>query len=191
MTVVVGCVEKEVVWMGADSAGSQGWEIVIREDPKIFRKGEFLIGFTDSYRMGQILRYSLEIPAIPEGCELFDYMCLHFIHSVRGCLKGGGFARKENEAESGGTFMVGVRGRLFTVYQDYQVGENKMTYAAIGCGRELALGAMCSLGNLPEKIRPRIKQRITMALLAAEQWSSGVRGPFLIHSDAEKPKESE
>lgn len=43
--------------MGCDSAGVGGWHLQLRADPKVFHVGHFLIGYTDSFRMGQLLRF--------------------------------------------------------------------------------------------------------------------------------------
>ena len=48
-------------------------------------------------------------------------MASKFIDALRECLKVGGWAKKDNDREEGGTFLVGVHGQLFAVYDDYQV----------------------------------------------------------------------
>src|ERR1019366_6351782 len=79
------------------------------------------------------------------------------------------------ERESGGTFLVGTHGRLFEVSSDYQIGEPADPYAAVGCGSEVALGALHATGG--SKMTPH--QRLEAALAAAERFSNGVRGPFV------------
>ena len=92
--------------------------------------------------------------------------------------QAGGWARKENEREEGGTFLVGVRGELFTIMEDYQVGQSADGFDAVGSGTDLALGALYATREGP--FRPR--QRVRMALAAAERFNAGVRGPFLVKS---------
>jgi ATP-dependent protease HslVU (ClpYQ) peptidase subunit len=83
---------------------------------------------------------------------------------------------KTNEQESGGSFLVGYRGRLFEIQSDYQVAETTYGFAATGCGEDYLLGAMHALAaEKPE-------QRILRALAAAEEFSAGVRGPFIVKS---------
>lgn len=174
MTCIVGLRDGEHVCIGGDSAGVAGLDLVVRADPKVFRNGEFLIGFTSSFRMGQILRYQLNPAPPPEGIAVEQYMATHFVDAVRECLKAGGFASKVNETESGGSFLVAYRGRLFEIDGDYQVGENLCGYAAVGCGSQVALGALyASQGMAPHS-------RVLIALHAAEQFSAGVRAPFLV-----------
>jgi ATP-dependent protease HslVU (ClpYQ) peptidase subunit len=173
MTAIVGLVHRRTVYIGGDSAGASGWSLTVRADSKVFHNSGFLFGFTTSFRMGQLIRYALKPPK-PVG-ELERFMATKFIDSVRECLKDGGWARKEAEREEGGTFLVGIKGRLFTVHEDYQVAEAADGYAAVGCGDELALGALFATAGT----RMPPERRVETALKAAERFSAGVRGPFV------------
>lgn len=174
MTCIVALRSGGKVFMGCDSAGVGGLSLQIRVDPKIYRVGPVLIGFTSSFRMGQLLGYSLKVPDHDPRMALEKYMATDFVNAVRTCLKEGGFARKKEEEESGGIFLVAIEGRLFEIESDYQVGERVEPFAACGCGVDLALG---SLFTTDESIEP--KRRLELALLAAEAFSAGVRKPFV------------
>jgi ATP-dependent protease HslVU (ClpYQ) peptidase subunit len=173
MTAIVGLVQNGSVYIGGDSAGSNTWQMSIRSDAKVFHNGPYLMGFTTSFRMGQLIRYGLTPPR-PKG-DLDQFMATTFIDAIRDCLKAGGWARKENEREEGGTFLVGVRGRLFTVYDDYQVAQTADGYAAVGSGDDSALGALFATAHT--ELGPR--KRVLLALAAAERFSAGVRAPFI------------
>lgn len=175
MTCIVGHTDGKTVTMGGDSAGVSSWDLTLRSDPKVFVCGEFLMGFTSSFRMGQILRYSFSPPEIA-GQDLFGYMACCFIDSVRSALNKGGFAEIENQRERGGTFLVGVRGRLFEIDSDYQVGEGILNFESIGCGMQAAKGAMFATEESPLSA----ERRILLALRAAESLNAGVRGPFTL-----------
>lgn len=174
MTCIVGVAHEGQVYLGGDSAGVSGYSLTVRADAEVFRNGPYVLGFTSSFRMGQLLRYSLKPPAPTVDLEAF--MVTTFVDAVRACLKAGGYASKTHEVEEGGTFLVGVRGRLFRVDSDYQVGEAGAGYDAIGCGEDLAFGALYATGHL----QPR--RRVRVALEAAEAGSGGVRAPFLVIS---------
>lgn len=164
------------ILMGADSAGVGGLAIQSRVDPKIYRVGEMLIGFTTSFRMGQLLGYSLTCPKHHEDVSIDRYMATEFVDAVRTLLKTGGYAKKENEVERGGTFLVAYRGRVFEMDEDYQVGERQDPFNAVGCGFDLALGSLFTSAGLIDD--PRM--RVTKALEAAAAYSAGVRAPFMI-----------
>jgi len=175
MTCIVGVATKDgSVYLGGDSAGAAGWEIRIRADEKVFVNGQFVFGFTSSFRMGQLLRYKLHPPEQPDKMPDHEYMATLFIDAVRGCLKGGGFAKKDNEAEEGGSFLVGYHGKVYEIGSDYQVAINADGYAAVGCGAQIALGAMYTTPDGDPETR------LLTALAAAERFSNGVRGPFTV-----------
>ena len=176
MTCIVGLLDKGDVWMGADSAGSSAYTICDRRDTKLFRNGPFLMGFTTSFRMGQLLHYSFKTPDHPARMSDEKYMCTKFIDAARKCFKRGGYAKKKDEHESGGTFLVGYKGRIFQVESDYQVGIARGGFDAVGCGGELALGSLFTTRNA--KMRPAA--RLRLALQAAAKFSKRVRGPFRI-----------
>ncbi|MFU0241665.1 hypothetical protein ACKI1J_38745 [Streptomyces scabiei] len=174
MTAIVGLVRDGRVYVGGDSAGVTGWSLTVRADSKVFTNGPYVMGFTSSFRMGQLLRYAFKAPH-PKG-DLDKFMTTTFVNAVRQTLKQGGWLKQNGNRDEGGTFLVGVSGRLFTIAEDFQVGEAVDGYAAVGCGHELALGALHATAQL--ELRPR--KRVRLALRAAERYSAGVRGPFSV-----------
>lgn len=175
MTCIVGLISGGHVYIGGDSAGVAGLDMVVRSDSKVFRNGPCLFGFTSSFRMGQLLRYSLHVPNRHPDIDVMKWLCSDFINAVRSCLKDGGFASKNSETEQGGHFLLGYQGRLFHIGGDYQVGESAEPYEAVGCGEAFALGAMYASKGISDP-----ESRITLALEAAQANSAGVRGPFVI-----------
>jgi hypothetical protein len=179
MTCIVGIVHHGIVTIGGDSAGTDAWsQQSIRRDPKVFQRDGFIFGCTSSYRMTNLLCYSFDIPARPaleHPDALEKYMATAFIDAVRECLKEGGYAKQKQEREKGGTFLVGVQGRLFCVDSDYQVKETLIGYDAVGNGGRFALGAFYATQSL--EMAPQ--KRLEMALQAAAYHSSDTRPPFL------------
>lgn len=177
MTCIVAIKKDGAVYMGADSAAVGGLSLTVRADPKIYKNGDYIFGFTSSFRMGQLLGHAF-VPPFPYkhlGLTIEKFMSTVFVDAVRKCLKDGGYARKDNETESGGLFLVGFEGRIFRIDSDYQVGESSHDFESVGCGSDIALGALWALH---EDVPP--SARIRVALAAAEQFSAGVRGPFLV-----------
>jgi len=183
MTCVVGYKYNGDVWMGADSAGTNDWfQQTIRADTKVFSSGPMLFGFTTSFRMGQLLRYSLIIPEqLPRQSD-FEYLCTSFITSVRHCLSVNGYAKIINNEEQGGNFLLGYKGELYEVQSDYQISQSVLPYSAIGCGEDFALGAIDILYSNKATQKPEVL--ITRALEAASKYSAGVAEPFVIMKGA-------
>lgn len=180
MTCIAGLVHDGKAYIGADSAGVSGWDLTLRSDAKVFRNGPYVIGITTSFRMGDLLHYAFKPPSPPAAdWGLRRFMVTEFVDAVRDCLKAGGFAQKDKEKEEGGSFLVGVKGHLFEIGSDYQVGEPLDGISAVGCGARLALGALWVLRESPDLPY----DRLMMALDAAERFSNGVRAPFVVEHE--------
>src|SRR5271170_3977037 len=128
MTCIVGLMDKGDVYMGGDSAGVSGLSISIRADEKVFVNGPFIMGFTTSFRMGQLLRYKFSPPEQTSHQDNMQYMVTSFIDTARKCFEDNGFGEKRR----GGTFLVGYKGQLYTIDSDFQVGLPADTYDAVG-----------------------------------------------------------
>jgi len=177
MTAIAGIVCDGKVWIGGDSAGTNYlFKMETRTDPKVFVNGEFVFGYTSSFRMGQLLEHEFTPPTPHEGDDGVAYMVKRFIPAVKATLKSGGYQKTSEGQDEGGTFLVGYRGTLYQVYSDYQVARVRQGYQACGCGETLILGSLPATDRYD--ISP--KDRIIMALEAAEQFSAGVRGPFTV-----------
>ena len=176
MTCIVAVPVRDGVVMGGDSAGVSRWDLVVRTDAKVFRNGPFLMGFTTSFRMGQLLRYRLEAPDHPPAMDHAEYLTTLFVDAVRECLHRGGWRRDKDQREEGGEFIVGYRGRVYQVASDFQVAIPASGYAACGCGAQVALGSL----HATERSKVGTAERVRRALEAAEALSAGVRGPFVI-----------
>lgn len=150
--------------------------IQTRKDPKVFERDGVVMGFCGSFRMGQLLRFNLHLPRVPESGDIYEWMIVEFIPKVRDCLKDGGLVQVSDNVESGnGSFMVGVRDQLFIIEEDFQVADLADNYAAIGCGDFIALG---SLHSTEGKYSSR--KRLEMALNAASYHSAWVQAPYTI-----------
>lgn len=178
MTCIVGLVSKKTnkVIIGGDSSACSDENIFIRKDAKVFKNGRFIIGCTSSFRMMQLLRYSLYLPKISDK-EIFEYMCTDFVNSVRHCFKDGGYLQKYTDGdEKGGTFLVAYRNRLFKIENDFQVAETENGIDSCGRGMDFALGSLYSTDGMEISD----EDRITKALSAAEFLSPWVCRPFML-----------
>ena len=191
MTCIVGKVTKNgCVLLGGDSAGVAGLSITVRKDPKVFNNGDFIFGFTSSFRMGDVLRYSFTPPDHDPRLDTDRYMRTRWVDALRRAFDAAGILTKQNNEEYGGTFLVGYQGRLFEINGDFQVGEAIANFSAVGCGEDIAKGAMYAMkdSTLSDE------DQILLALEAAEEFSGGVRAPFnlvkLCPEGADKPKKT-
>lgn len=181
MTCIVGLVDKGNVYMGGDSAGVGGLSITIRDDEKVFVNGPFIMGFTTSFRMGQLLRYKFKVPQQTTDQTDMEYMVTTFIDAVRKCFAENGYGKMaDRDHNKGGTFLVGYKGNLYAIHDDFQVGKPNLQYDAVGCGEDIALGSLYSTkGKKPE-------ERVKLALEAASKFSAGVAPPFVLVKQMKK-----
>lgn len=195
MTCIVGIVENGTVVLGGDSCGattSNGWlggDQIVMQQPKVFTNGELVIGYTTSFRMGQLLRFSLAPPPAPSVDDVDRYIHVDVLNAIRKCFADGGFGTvKDVRTEGGGTFLLGYRGRLFKVQEDFAVLESETSYDACGGGAAYALGALHAMAGFGISAAVRISS----ALSAASYHSTGVKPPFhLERQPAESPVSKE
>lgn len=190
MTCIVGIAVNGAVILGADSMAGDGyWNRRVRADRKVFKNGELIFGFTTSFRMGQLLEHNLTPPPIQEGMEPYAYAVKLLIPEIRNTLRSGGFMKTENGVETGGTFLVGFRGALFEIDNDFQVAQSTERFEAVGCGAQYAMGAMHIAYDRAFR-QPRRQDEVWASdlevaqgvlqsgLNAAARFSAGVAGPF-------------
>jgi len=179
MTCIIGFVEKDngIVYVGGDSAGVTGLDVCIREDPKVFLvQNKFIIGYTTSFRMGQLLHFSFNPPDQKKDQTDYEYMCTNFINEAMKCFDAGKFGPEHEKEKRGGSFLVGYKGNLYHIESDFQVGILKDPFWSVGCGAHFALGALYATSGL----KMPTEKRITLALQTAVKFSGGVRPPFVI-----------
>jgi len=175
MTVIVGLVENNIIYVGGDRA-STGSKQMIKANPKVFANGLFLFGPVGSCRAAQVLKYRFKPPKQKEEESDIAYMTTTFIDAIRKCFKEAGCVVIDNTKETGHAFVIGYKNKLYTVYSDYQVTESLIPYVALGSGESYALGSMFST----EGMEP--KARITLALEAAAYSDAFCAPPFDIET---------
>ena len=186
MTCIVAIRDEKTkkTYMAGDSAGFDPWgRKLYRKDKKIFKiktimGQEIMMGFTTSYRMGQILQYSFKpsnYPVLAKPGEIMDYMVNHFINGIRDCFKHNGFGEHtDSKTNEGGIFLVAIKDRLFMIESDFQVAEVESEYASCGCGEDFANAALLTMEKLNSKLQP--KEKLELALEVAKFYHSWIDG---------------
>jgi ATP-dependent protease HslVU (ClpYQ) peptidase subunit len=186
MTCIVALIHENKVFMGGDSAASDEKSGLIfqRTDAKVFKVGQYGIGFVDSFRMGQILQYNWTPPKYTPTVghrNLDKFIRTKFVDSVKEAFREHGYGNftpgSSEDGDEGGIFLIAVQGagRIFTMDSDFHIGEADVQYMAEGGGQELALGSLFSTSMVKT---PR--KRVRTALEAAAKFNMTVRAPFTI-----------
>lgn len=110
------------------------------------------IGYTSSFRMGDLLTYRFKPPSIDINQDCLDYLVSSFVPRVIDCFDTNHYSRNKDGAKSGGVFIVALEHRIFIVQDDFSVLEPTCGFASVGSGSEVALGALyASTGNNVER----------------------------------------
>ena len=171
MTCIVGVVNKNKIYMGGDSCGSNhsSWQTV--GNPKVFAVQDFLIGCTSSFRMIDLLTHNLSVRRSHPDDSDDKFMRTTFIEGDRSCLKEGGYGKDDE----GGNFLVGYYNKLYEVQNDFSILNCPEWGSSVGSGQGPARG---SLWTTRKEKDP--KKRVMTALEAAEAVVPSVRGPMLV-----------
>jgi hypothetical protein len=180
MTCIVGITDGKRIVVGSDSAGSSpdNPEIHIADVAKVFATGEYLVGYCGSYRAGQLARWEMEWPEPPEpGANLERFFTRVVIKALRHALRDAepGFTQ---ELPRTAQFLIGLRGHLFTIGNDFSAVKRKDPWLAIGSGRNAAYGALHVLAGLEFDLEEKVRR----ALAAAQGITANVREPFQLLS---------
>jgi ATP-dependent protease HslVU (ClpYQ) peptidase subunit len=180
MTCIVGLVHDGVTYIGGDSLGSNGYSKVARKDKKVFKLKDTdnaIVGFTSSFRMGQLLMYENGLIDKRDEPNIdHEYLVTKFIPRLISTFEYGGYGKNNSGDKSGGIFLLGYKDRLYKIESDFQVGESFNNYQACGCGEDFALGSLYATED--SKLSPT--ERIRLALQAASKFSAGVAPPYYI-----------
>jgi ATP-dependent protease HslVU (ClpYQ) peptidase subunit len=181
MTCIVAVKDKNKIWMGGDSAACDevGNSIIVRKHPKVFQNGKFLIGFSGSFRVGQILQYHFVPPKNKSNSD-YEYMCTSFVEEIQHTFSICGFTdyNKVSTEIPDSELIVAYKKEIYTIHQDYDVSQNVVPYAATGTGYDLAMGTLYAIHNLNVEMHP--EEKVEMALNAASTFTANVLPPYTI-----------
>lgn len=179
MTCIVAVKGVDSIVMGGDSAGVSGYDIALRKDPKVFEIGQFVIGFTSSFRIGQVLM-DLKVPKQKGNQTDHQYMRTTFVKAVRTALEESGCLKSDHEVKSGGCFLVIYKKEIYRIEEDFQVEVRHDTFNACGCGESYAIGALAATDKHVLSEHPDVA--VEIALSVAARYSGGVAAPWTIIS---------
>lgn len=170
VTCIAAIIHNGAVWMAGDRHVQYDTQTMSLACPKVFRRGDFAIGGGGDGRALQVIEYAGTPPKPPTQVRALDrYMATVFSEWVRKAWE------KAHVTDKDAAFLVGIHGHLYIV-DDQFCADRMGPIAAVGTAATIALGSLFSTtGEDPET-------RLNLAMLAAEQFSGTVRGPFdLIH----------
>lgn len=186
MTCIVAAKDEDGrIVMGADSCGSDGHRFGIYEESvKLFRVGPktqpVVIGACGSYRLIDALRFGLKIPPRNHRSESSEeWIRTIFVEAVRARAKKLGFLQSNDGVDRiDGFALLATDGRLFVLQPNLSILESPPWGIATGSGKDAARGSLHTTHD--EAATYTARERVGLALEAAEATIVSVRGPFLI-----------
>ena len=131
--------------LAANKNGSNG---SVYTKPKIFKNGDFYIGYTTSFYMGRLLQ-QIWIPPEKKPNQLDDEYLFHdVIKSLHRMFENNDF---DFGAKGDGIFILVYKDRIFEVFSNMSLLEVD-TFSSIGCGSEVmqeAIGMHLYDGSTP------------------------------------------
>lgn len=176
MTCIVGIEHRGTVWLGGDSAATDGaMNRVIIKDPKVFLRGEVGFGVCGSPKVMDALAHGMELPT-QEGGEDRAFLVSQLVPAIREGLKKLD-AVVEHPARGTffeGSMLVGYRGKLYQLEGNFQLIHSSDGYDSVGSGSLHALGSLATTSDVRDP-----KKRLLVALDAATK-NAGVAPPFVL-----------
>ena len=172
MTCIIGYKHNGKAYVGADSLGSNGWTKAQYDTPKLFEVHGMVIGYTTTYRFGQILQHHL--PEMLPKAPPYAFLVESVVPEMRHLLSAHGAKRTDNGIDAGGNCIIGYKGEVYELQNDFSILKPTNGIACVGSGVQVAYGAMLALTTKD----PRAKVR--RALEVASEAVTSVGGDLTV-----------
>lgn len=173
MTCIIALRDKETntVYLAGDKLGSNGSTKAVYKDPKVFQVGHFYFGYTTSFYMGQLLKYSWKQPCKTMHQDEDEYIYRDVVQSLKKVFSDNNFGQNQNGHEPDfGCFIMVYKGRIFKVQDNMSLLEVE-DFVSVGCGEYYATGSVLALTQHTEMNIPDI---LTETMKIVSENSCGV-----------------
>lgn len=166
MTVIVGSVSHNRIYMASDRGASDNDTIISLHHPKITIRDGWIFGYSGGIGNGQLLEI-MDLP-IPEG-DIYTLIRKEIVSDLKSSIDELGNDDPDHVAD----FLIGANGRLFEMTtQGWGVTEIKE--GAVGSGASLSLGSLHTTSSYVMDPAERLK----IAVSAAIHYSPTCQGPI-------------
>jgi hypothetical protein len=173
MTCIVGIERKGVVWLGGDSAATNGnGDQMLIADSKVFVNGDVAFGICGSPKIFDPLKFT-KFTKQKKGEDVREFVAKHLVPEIKTAMKEAGCVQDGEQFE--GAVLFGVGGKLFRMESNFQLICDTHRFDSVGSGANIAIGSLHSTKNDGNP-----KRRILLALEASATGNAGVRPPFTV-----------
>lgn len=174
MTCIIAHNDGVSSFIAGDKLGSNGFTKTVQTEPKVFEK-EFIklhddgltrtkevmaLGYTTSFRMGQLLNYNLNLPEQDASQTFSQYLVLKVIPIIRQMFKEEWGARDASQDVGGGQFIILHNHTIYEVQEDFSVLQPKTRITAVGSGTYHAIAAMQAYIEVENESKKPLHERI-------------------------------
>lgn len=174
MTCIIAHTDGVSSFLAGDKLGSNGFTKTVQTEPKVFEK-EFIklhddgltrtkevmaLGYTTSFRMGQLLNYNLNLPEQDASQTFSQYLVLKVIPIIRQMFKEEWGARDASQDVGGGQFIILHNHTIYEVQEDFSVLQPKTRITAVGSGTYHAIAAMQAYIEVENESKKPLHERI-------------------------------
>lgn len=174
MTCIVALVDKDKIYMGADTFGSNSYCGRAYKEKKIIKKKDMLIGVCGSYKVMNILTHEFTPPRRYENEK--DRAYIHRVGKSISNLLGLSADCLENSDTIESSMIIGYNSELYVFQSDGSVLNAADPYATAGSGAYHAEASLYSTQGTKDKPRTRLKK----AIVCASEFVVSVNGDFQI-----------
>lgn len=178
------------LWMGADSCVVRGHirTSLAGGDSKVFALPGNIgwIGTSGANSTGSPVRYGFSPPVRTESSDVLEWVFANLAPAMKArYLEAGAYSEDADPQADGwargtrGECILVVEGQIFYIDQNVFPMHVAGDYFAIGCGDDLAIGALAALKYHRPEMPP--KQMLECALSVAARHSDSVAPPFVIY----------
>jgi ATP-dependent protease HslVU (ClpYQ) peptidase subunit len=170
------------VLLAGDIQGTGGNNKIIHTQAKVFRRNGIVIGYTTSYRFGQLLEHVLPDPVPPKRDEeIYRWLVAILIPNIRKVMKEELGLQADDDGSGykipGGEALIGVHGQLWYLQDDFSVLRSVEGFSAVGSGYEYALGSIFTFLSLHGKKKLTLRDAenaLRLAVTTAGTYSPSV-----------------
>ena len=177
MTALLGYSDGVHIWVGADSAASDGgWSRFTIRERKVWRAGDFLFACTGRMRIGQLLQSCFVPPEHHYQVAPIDYFVAQFIPALQALLKEHNETMTSDASNTG--LIIGYCGTIYHLDSWFNINAVEPQIIGDGSGGDTARGAFQAF--LDCGIEPR--EAMLKALQVAADYELTVAPPFYVET---------
>lgn len=189
MTCIIAYTNGTNSFIAGDKLGSNGFTHGVVVEPKIFEKKfkkvsenglnkteeTLSMGYTTSFRMGQLLTYNLELPEQKSNQNFMQYLVLEVVPLLRKLYKDEWGSKDTQQDIGGGNFLILHNHEIYEVQPDFSVLQPKSHIASVGCGTYHAMASMQAFIIAEKVLKP---ERCTDIFKIVSDSVSGVSSEY-------------